>query len=183
MMRRRSGTRSWRNTSSSRSERREPHGPPRWSVRLWRSGAAQCPNRGCIRYLSRPPRAGETLCGTRCHMGFAGKGANRALPAYRTNSHIWRDCPKAITGCWSPRRWWCPVVRNNSVQPSNLLFTLVARPHAKSDNEDQTLDGKCPRTVGSPWGHHLRPQPPVKLGLISATSRGWPRRRATGTRP
>ena len=48
-----------------------------------------------------------------------------------------------------------PVVRNYLVQPSNLLFTLVVRPHAQSSSEDNPLEGECPRTVGSPWGHQL----------------------------
>jgi putative SOS response-associated peptidase YedK len=50
------------------------------------------------------------------------------------------------------------VVRKYSVQPPNFLFILVLSQRTQSNSQGQTLDGKCPRTVGSPWGHHPPPR-------------------------
>lgn len=45
-------------------------------------------NLDLISYVPRLPRMGETLHGTRFHMGFGGKGANQAVMAAKLGANV-----------------------------------------------------------------------------------------------
>ena len=49
-------------------------------------------NLDLISYVPRLPRMGETLHGTRFHMGYGGKGANQAVAAARLGAEVTFVC-------------------------------------------------------------------------------------------